>query len=222
MPAASATRPISPSSASISRTRWPLPRPPIAGLQDIAPTVAKRWVTSATLAPMRAAAAAASQPAWPPPTTTTSYCEFIIPNFSERRASTRPRAERPFSQATCRSNVFHVKRRHRTPLTPLCPSLLADTKIPEDHVENIFHVHSPQKLAQRPGRQAKLLRHDFLAAVLRGALRSLQREHCFFEMRPVTLARHQRGLRRKEALGKARDCVNQFIHTGACLAGNKV
>ena len=34
--------------------------------------VAKRWVTSAVRAPMRAAAAAASQPAWPPPTTITS------------------------------------------------------------------------------------------------------------------------------------------------------
>ena len=30
---ASATRPIRPSKASISRTRWPLPRPPMAGLQ---------------------------------------------------------------------------------------------------------------------------------------------------------------------------------------------
>ena len=34
---ASATRPITPSRASISRTRWPLPSPPIAGLHDIAP-----------------------------------------------------------------------------------------------------------------------------------------------------------------------------------------
>ena len=34
---ASAARPIRPSRASISRTRWPLPRPPIAGLQDISP-----------------------------------------------------------------------------------------------------------------------------------------------------------------------------------------
>ena len=49
MPPASATRPIRPSSASISRTRWPLPSPPIAGLQDIAPMVANRWVTSAVL-----------------------------------------------------------------------------------------------------------------------------------------------------------------------------
>jgi len=56
MPAASATRPISPSNASISRTRCPFPSPPIAGLQDIAPMVAKRWVTRAVLAPRRAAA----------------------------------------------------------------------------------------------------------------------------------------------------------------------
>jgi len=32
-------------------------------LQDIAPTVAKRWVTKAVFAPIRAAALAASQPA---------------------------------------------------------------------------------------------------------------------------------------------------------------
>ena len=35
----------------------------MAGLQDMAPTVAKRCVTSAVCAPMRALAAAASQPA---------------------------------------------------------------------------------------------------------------------------------------------------------------
>src|SRR5277367_2117436 len=72
MPAASAARAMTPSSASISRTRWPLPKPPIAGLQDISPIVAKRCVTSAVRAPERAAAAAASHPAWPPPMTTTS------------------------------------------------------------------------------------------------------------------------------------------------------
>ena len=78
MPAASATRPMRPSSASISRTRWPLPSPPMAGLQDISPMVAKVWVTRAVRAPMRAAAAAASQPAWPPPTTITSNVSSVI------------------------------------------------------------------------------------------------------------------------------------------------
>jgi len=74
MPARSATRPITPSIASISRTRWPFPSPPIAGLQDITPIAARRSVTRMVRAPMRAAAAAASHPAWPPPTTITSAC----------------------------------------------------------------------------------------------------------------------------------------------------
>ena len=72
MPARSIARPMTPSSASISRTRWPLASPPIAGLHDISPIVARLWVSSAVRAPSRAAAAAASHPACPPPITTTS------------------------------------------------------------------------------------------------------------------------------------------------------
>ena len=72
MPARSIAQPMMPSSASISRTKCPLPKPPIAGLQDMTPTLSQRWVTSATCAPSRAAAAAASVPACPPPTTITS------------------------------------------------------------------------------------------------------------------------------------------------------
>ena len=72
MPARSIARPMTPSSASISRTRWPLASPPIAGLHDISPIVARSCVSSAVRAPSRAAAAAASHPACPPPTTTTS------------------------------------------------------------------------------------------------------------------------------------------------------
>ena len=63
IPAASATLPISPSRASISRTRCPLPNPPMAGLQDISPMVSRRCVSNKVRAPKRAAAAAASQPA---------------------------------------------------------------------------------------------------------------------------------------------------------------
>jgi hypothetical protein len=44
----------------------------MAGLHDISPMVESLWVTSAVLAPNRAAAAAASAPAWPPPMTMTS------------------------------------------------------------------------------------------------------------------------------------------------------
>src|SRR5689334_18247890 len=73
MPARSVARPMTPSRASISRTRWPFARPPIAGLQDISPMVARRWVSSSVRAPSRAEAAAASHPACPPPITITSY-----------------------------------------------------------------------------------------------------------------------------------------------------
>ena len=65
-------RPIIPSKASISLTRWPFPMPPMDGLQLSSPIVSKRCVTSTVFAPVRAAAVAASQPACPPPTTTTS------------------------------------------------------------------------------------------------------------------------------------------------------
>src|SRR5690349_9964992 len=63
---------MTPPSASISLTRWPLPMPPIAGLQLIWPSVSIDCVSSSVRAPMRAAASAASVPACPPPTTITS------------------------------------------------------------------------------------------------------------------------------------------------------
>ena len=72
MPEASVTRAITPSRASISLTRWPLPKPPMAGLQDISPMDSNLCVKSRVFAPIRADAAAASQPAWPPPITMTS------------------------------------------------------------------------------------------------------------------------------------------------------
>src|SRR5262245_14168908 len=46
--------------------------PPMAGLHDIWPIKSRLSVTSAVLAPRRAAAEAASHPAWPPPITITS------------------------------------------------------------------------------------------------------------------------------------------------------
>ena len=65
-------RAMTPPSASISLTRWPLPMPPIAGLQLIWPSVSMDCVSSSVRAPMRAAASAASVPACPPPTMITS------------------------------------------------------------------------------------------------------------------------------------------------------
>ena len=73
MPVSSVTRAITPSRASISLTRWPLPTPPTAGLHDIWATRSRLIVRRSVLAPIRPAASAASQPACPAPITITSY-----------------------------------------------------------------------------------------------------------------------------------------------------
>src|SRR5690606_31656778 len=71
-------------SASISRTIWPLPTPPMAGLQLIWAITPMFMVMSSTELPMLAAAAAASQPAWPPPTTMMSYSSIGLMFHVER------------------------------------------------------------------------------------------------------------------------------------------
>src|SRR3954470_7805317 len=129
MPAASAILPIKPSSASISRTRWPLPKPPIAGLQDISPMVSRRCVSSRVRAPSRAAAAAASQPACPPPITMTSK-EVMTVRYP------------PPSEA---ARLFHVKHS------------LADAEVPEDHVQQFLDIHRTRNPPQLPQGDAYLV-----------------------------------------------------------------
>src|SRR3984893_2249022 len=140
MPALSATRPMSPSRASISRTRWPLPSPPMAGLQDIVPIVAKESVTSAVLAPLRADTAADSQPAWPPPTTITSkvpgilspFFRIIPKMFHVKHFHVFPRCRAQFIIGLI-IKKFHVKQ--------FGPLLLPDTKPRKNLAQNILDVH---------------------------------------------------------------------------------
>ena len=63
---------ISPPNASISRTRWPLPVPPIFGLQLICAIESKFIHNNKVLTPSLADARAASLPAWPAPITIVS------------------------------------------------------------------------------------------------------------------------------------------------------
>src|SRR5256885_12029279 len=147
MPAASVTRPIRPSKASTSRTRWPLPRPPMAGLQDIAPMVSNRWVTSAVFAPMRAAAAAASQPAWPPPITMTSNdSRGVIMVRTSIVEQPNPEAVSSLAASVSRETarvpagrlgMFHVKHFVNSLNEGI---LLSDTELPEDHIENVLDI----------------------------------------------------------------------------------
>ena len=62
-PVMSVVFPISPPMASISRARCPFARPPMAGLQDICPTVSGFIVSRSVWHPIREAARAASIPA---------------------------------------------------------------------------------------------------------------------------------------------------------------
>ena len=64
--------PISPPSASISRTRCPFAGPPMEGLQGMRAMLSRFIVSSSVRRPIRADARAASQPACPAPTTSTS------------------------------------------------------------------------------------------------------------------------------------------------------
>lgn len=67
------TLPMTPSSASTSRTSVPFPTPPIDGLHESSPMVSSVCVSSTVRAPVRAAPVAASHPACPPPITTTKF-----------------------------------------------------------------------------------------------------------------------------------------------------
>src|SRR5262249_9731636 len=138
--------------------------PPMAGLQDIAPTLANWWVIKAVCAPMRAAAAAASQPAWPPPITTTSNRLAI--DTSE--AAGLAKAGLGVQTTHC-GRMFHVKHPCPIPARPVgalpgLPALLADAEIAKNDVENIFDIDSPGKSTKGSCSGLQLLGQQVLAA----------------------------------------------------------
>src|SRR5262245_62011019 len=125
---------MTPSSASISRTKCPLPNPPIAGLQDMAPIVSKRWVRRSVFAPARADAAAASQPACPPPITTTSYVMRVaLP-------------DKPSTDNVSRET-----------------SLLPDAKIAKDDVEQFVEIDPTGDASDCPKSHASFFGREFWA-----------------------------------------------------------
>src|SRR6187401_2794504 len=106
-------RPISPPKASISRTKWPLAVPPMAGLQGISATVSGDSVTRPTRQPIRAAAQAASQPAWPAPMMTTSNsCGSIVdplgPSILLADAEPREDVQKQIVRRTAPGHLFEV------------------------------------------------------------------------------------------------------------------
>src|SRR5436305_7549983 len=81
----------------------------------MAPMVAKRWVTKAVAAPMRAAALAASQPACPPPMTMTSN-DFlsVVMDATSTRGRQNPEGVSRETPDFAAPGLFHVKQ---TPLS---------------------------------------------------------------------------------------------------------
>src|SRR5215472_1816043 len=180
MPARSVARAMIPSSASISRTRWPLPSPPMAGLQDISPIVVGLWVTRRVRAPRRAAAAAASQPACPPPTTMTSKISMAgedsrgpgdgqrngMFHVKRRSCTSWPRTAHSGAQKHAWLGVVQLKVvvwisptavSQSAPRARLLGPLLSDAKLAENAVEDLLHIDPARDTSQRPGRQAKIL-----------------------------------------------------------------
>src|SRR5512140_1765239 len=132
--------PISPPSASISRTRCPFANPPIAGLHDMRPMASALIVRRRVEHPIRAAASAASQPACPPPTTMTSY-SF---GYSYGEPLIAPRS------------MFHVEHS----VYRLYYQLLAYAKRTKDRVEDLFRGDLPQQFREGPRRLPDIRRRE--------------------------------------------------------------
>src|SRR5512140_619549 len=132
--------PISPPSASISRTRCPSANTPIAGLHDMKPMASALIVRRRVEHPIRAAARAASHPACPPPTTMTSY------SFGYSYGD-------PLI-APC--SMFHVEHSAYR----LYFQLLAYAKRTEDRVEDLFRGHLPQQLREGSRRLPDVRRRE--------------------------------------------------------------
>ena len=215
MPAASATRPIRPSSASISRTRWPLPSPPIDGLHDIAPTVAKRWVMSAVDAPIRAAAAAASHPAWPPPTTITAKRPSIA--VSKSRALLT-KAKHPVKKPAA-WQTFHVKQQGKCALTnhlPIQKSRKITSKISSTSTRP---VSRPKEVAAE--RNSSAINSSCSPALPASANARSMRGYRLFKQMAMPRARYDPGFnRRKIFLGKTSQSFDELLHSGAGRCGN--
>ena len=100
--------------------------------------------------------------------------------------------------------------------------LLADAKIPENHVQNVFHIDAAKEPAQCSRRQPQLLRHDFFAAVPCRLSGPVQGKNGLPQMRALALTGHQSRLLREEALGEAGDGGNQMLHAQSSCTGDKM
>src|SRR5262245_51878669 len=67
-----------------------------------------------------------------------------------------------------------------------------------------------------------MLRHDLLPALVGGGCGGPQGQDSLSQMRALTLARDQRGLRAEEAFSEAKQRIHQFIHPRTGRAGDEM
>jgi hypothetical protein len=105
--------------------------------------------------------------------------------------------------------LFHVKQ------PPLRVALLADAKVAEDHVENVFDIDPTGQPTQRPPGEPQFLRHHVLTDRQRlgeGAVQGCQR---ILQSVAVSCAGHQRGLAgAKKLLSVGSKRFEKFLESG--------
>src|SRR4051794_13776273 len=84
--------------------------------------------------------------------------------------------------------MFHVKRRGRN------GTLLSNTKIAEDHIENIVHVDAAGETTKRASREPELLSEQLVGRAPTESQRTSEGLGGLTQQVTMALARHQRGL----------------------------
>ena len=99
-------------------------------------------------------------------------------------------------------------------------SLLSDTELPEDDVENVFDINPAEQPAQRIGCGPELLRGEFFA--LANHCDGAPQRICGLpDQHPLPLARDRACLARTEiALGESNQRRDQLRQSGAAPGGN--
>ena len=92
--------------------------------------------------------------------------------------------------------MFHVKRFHVKRFVKVNKTiLLTYTKIPEDHIEQVFHIDPTQQLAQGPSRDPQIFRGQLLA-LFDDADAAPERDDCCLQQFTLPLAADQTALPR--------------------------
>src|SRR5689334_4707904 len=138
--------------------------PPIAGLQDICPSVSMAWVSRSVRAPVRADASAASVPAWPPPTTITSNRsgKSMVGKGKAPAGKSRGAMARFYGKGPAKAGFVPRGTPNPRPVRCSTWNLLADAEAGKDGSEEVVRAHLAGDAPQGRLRQAQLFCIQFI------------------------------------------------------------